>query len=180
VSDQVPTPDELGEIRKWALAYSAAERRTIAAAWTPDLSGARAGEVQARASLKAVMMNSGACCPIGWPEGVTKVLTDLSRIFGGNLGSPLPSHFPDLEERIKKHLIPPAPTKQKKKTKERGRPSTVPADIKKAIEEEYTNGETDRYNIASKVQARLNKLVKVDDVERVRVAIAMRKSRAKT
>jgi len=125
------------------------------------------------------MMNSGACCPIGWPEGVTKVLTDLSRIFGGILGSPLPSQLPELEDRIKEHLTPIAATNQKKAIAKRGRKSSVPDDIRTAIEDEYENGETDRYAIAEKVQARVNKPVKIVDVSKVLAALAMRRSRAK-
>jgi hypothetical protein len=72
-------------------------------------------------------------------------------------------------------------TRRKRSAKGPGRPSSVPKAIRRAIEAEYDDGQTDRYKIAADVRAKLklNAPVMIDVVEKVRVARAMRISRGK-
>jgi hypothetical protein len=158
MSDQIPTSDELLEIRRWALAYCAADRRRNATVNSPEYSAAIEGDQQARRNLKAVLNASGACCPMGWPDGAAEVLTKLCRILAPHLSAPFPSHFPELEAQIKEHLVAGQDvvvTKGRKPTSRPGPDPKDPQEVIEAIIKERESGTTDRRTIADKVSAKL-------------------------
>jgi hypothetical protein len=182
MSDKVPTPDELAEICRYALAFCENYRRWMEGYHGNDYRAWSAVKQQ----LKAVMMRSCAGPAQGWPDDTIGVLKTLWTMLDVVLGTPTPADFPDLEERIRVNLlqietenaqlIPPHRKPKPNKLGPRYK-QNISEQTRAAIIAEREAGTIDRSEIAKKVSEKLGFKVDRGKVNQVLNTETKRKNR---